>query len=1215
MLAKNLSIGKKMFLGFGIIILIMLIVIGNSYVNFVRESEAVKWNVHTYEVIQESDELLNSLINMETGARGYVITGNENFLNPFDEGKVSYEEHYNKLKEFTIDNPKQQQRLLEIQNQYEKWLEWENTKIILPMQEVSSGELNNDAIIAVVQSGEGKAMMDNLRSILGEINTEEREVLANRNIELVNMERETRTVMLVGGTLAAIAAAIIASLVIRMIVNPVKVVTNTFKEIAEGDVNLEARLNISSMDELGTMAKYFNIFMTKLKELIQENKNQNWLTVGRAELNEKIKGLQEINPLCQNIISFICRYLDAQMGVIYVKSDNNTFKLASSYAHSNSKNLSDEIYIGEGLVGQSVLEKRTILVTNSPQDYFKITSGLGEAYPKNILITPCIYHDDVECVIELGGFGEFSDVHLEYLEQISETVAISINLVKAQYKTKELLNKTLEQSEELQVQQEELRQNNEELEEQAKILKRSELELQAQQEELKVSNSELEEKTLTLEEQKKEMIKNNRNLIKANLEIEEKAKELEITNKYKSEFLANMSHELRTPLNSILVLSELLGNKKDNTPLTDKQVEYAKTIHSSGENLLKLINDILDLSKVEAGKMDINFEDVNLSELVGITKRLFSPIALQKNLDFKIEVQSNMPEEIVSDNQRIQQIINNLLSNAFKFTHSGLITMDICKPNEKDIRSFNLTSDLSNLVAIKISDTGIGIPLEKQKLIFEPFKQSDGTTSRKYGGTGLGLSISKELASLLGGNIYLSSEEGNGSTFTLIVLDGGTTSKDKNKSIVEDELVIKKDDSDALEYENLSSKNNNIGEGNDKVFDEKIEDSEKLLLIIEDDEDFLKVLSDLASKKGYSVLVEKNGLDGYNLAEKYKPDAILIDIGLPDINGWKIIDRLKNTEETKNIPVHVISGRDNEESNKESKNLVGYVKKPVNLEELYKLFNDIEENISKNFRKILIIDENEKQSGPLCDNLRNEGFNVVISRSGFEAYEILKKEQFDCMILDLKLRDMNGIEFLKKLEEENIIKFPILIHTEENITQDDEAKLKKYVDNIIIKGKRSIERLIDEASLFFNDVDLKLEDKKIQNIKYNHERESSLANKKILIIDDDMRNVFSLSSALEEKGISIVVGRNGAEGIEKLHENLDIDLIIMDVMMPEMDGYTAMNKIRKDAKFQNIPIIAITAKAMKDDRQKCIEAGANDYLTKPIEIDRLISLLRVWLYK
>jgi len=1204
-----------MFLGFGIIILIMLIVIGNSYVNFVRESEAVKWNVHTYEVIQESDELLNSLINMETGARGYVITGNENFLNPFDEGKVSYEEHYNKLKEFTIDNPKQQQRLLEIQNQYEKWLEWENTKIILPMQEVSSGELNNDAIIAVVQSGEGKAMMDNLRSILGEINTEEREVLANRNIELVNMERETRTVMLVGGTLAAIAAAIIASLVIRMIVNPVKVVTNTFKEIAEGDVNLEARLNISSMDELGTMAKYFNIFMTKLKELIQENKNQNWLTVGRAELNEKIKGLQEINPLCQNIISFICRYLDAQMGVIYVKSDNNTFKLASSYAHSNSKNLSDEIYIGEGLVGQSVLEKRTILVTNSPQDYFKITSGLGEAYPKNILITPCIYHDDVECVIELGGFGEFSDVHLEYLEQISETVAISINLVKAQYKTKELLNKTLEQSEELQVQQEELRQNNEELEEQAKILKRSELELQAQQEELKVSNSELEEKTLTLEEQKKEMIKNNRNLIKANLEIEEKAKELEITNKYKSEFLANMSHELRTPLNSILVLSELLGNKKDNTPLTDKQVEYAKTIHSSGENLLKLINDILDLSKVEAGKMDINFEDVNLSELVGITKRLFSPIALQKNLDFKIEVQSNMPEEIVSDNQRIQQIINNLLSNAFKFTHSGLITMDICKPNEKDIRSFNLTSDLSNLVAIKISDTGIGIPLEKQKLIFEPFKQSDGTTSRKYGGTGLGLSISKELASLLGGNIYLSSEEGNGSTFTLIVLDGGTTSKDKNKSIVEDELVIKKDDSDALEYENLSSKNNNIGEGNDKVFDEKIEDSEKLLLIIEDDEDFLKVLSDLASKKGYSVLVEKNGLDGYNLAEKYKPDAILIDIGLPDINGWKIIDRLKNTEETKNIPVHVISGRDNEESNKESKNLVGYVKKPVNLEELYKLFNDIEENISKNFRKILIIDENEKQSGPLCDNLRNEGFNVVISRSGFEAYEILKKEQFDCMILDLKLRDMNGIEFLKKLEEENIIKFPILIHTEENITQDDEAKLKKYVDNIIIKGKRSIERLIDEASLFFNDVDLKLEDKKIQNIKYNHERESSLANKKILIIDDDMRNVFSLSSALEEKGISIVVGRNGAEGIEKLHENLDIDLIIMDVMMPEMDGYTAMNKIRKDAKFQNIPIIAITAKAMKDDRQKCIEAGANDYLTKPIEIDRLISLLRVWLYK
>ena len=1202
-----------MFLGFGVVILIMLTVIGNSYINFVKESEAVAWNVHTYQVIQESDGVLMSLVNMETGARGYVITGNESFLEPFNQGKDSYEQHYNKLKELTIDNPEQQQRLINIEEQYKEWLNWENTKIIINRQKVSSGQSKLEDLIAIVQSGEGKKIMDNLRSTLGEVNNEELILLQNRNVDLIKMEKETRAVMLSGGALATIAAIIIASLVIRMIVNPVEIVTNTFKEIAEGDVNLEVRLNINSKDELGNMAKYFNIFMTKLKELIFENRNQSWLITGRAELSEEIRGLQEINELSFQIISYICRYLNAQIGRIYIKTDDSTYKLFGGYADNISEDSSNEFNIGEGLIGQSALEKQSILVKNVPQGYMKIVSGVGEATPKNILIVPCMYHEEAECIIELGTFNEFTDVQLKFLEQVSENIAISVNSAKAQRKMKELLDKTLVQAEELQVQQEELRQNNEELEEQTNSLKQSEMNLQTQQEELKVSNEELEQQTQKLEQQKREMIKNNERLRKANFEIEEKAKELQIANKYKSEFLANMSHELRTPLNSILVLSQLLENKKDNEPLTEKQLEYAKTIHSSGENLLRLINDILDLSKVEAGKMDINFEKVNLIELVEDIRRLFSPIALQKSLDLKIEIEKGLPEEITSDRQRLQQIVNNLLANAFKFTNDGCIVMNICRPKERDIEYFNVKGDVNKLISIEVIDTGIGISEDKQNLIFEAFKQVDGTISRKFGGTGLGLSISKELAHLLGGTIYLKSQEGKGSTFTLVILNN-------DSDVIELVQLDKgKDQGDNEEF-NAVFEEVNVSTNNDISIDkfdyEEIERrDEKLILIIEDDEQFLSILSELADKKNYKVLTEKNGEEGIKLAAKYRPDAILLDIGLPDINGWEVVDRLKNIETTKNIPIHIISGSQDKNSYNKLDNLVEYLKKPVNLEELYNLFNEIEDNISKDFKKVLIVDENKDQTNIIYDSLNQRGIQVNILESGLDAYNLLKTEQFDCMILDLKLKDMNGLELLNKLKAENIKNFPILIHTENNITQEDEEKLNQYAESIIIKGNSSIQRLLDEASLFLHSVDSNIENEKIKHIKSSHEKERSLTNKNILIVDDDMRNVFSLTSALEEKGMNVIVGRNGAEGIEKLKENSYIDLIIMDVMMPKMDGYTAMQEIRKEKKFNNIPIIAITAKAMKDDRQKCIEAGANDYLTKPVEINKLISLLRVWLYK
>ncbi|CAI3232905.1 histidine kinase [Clostridium neonatale] len=1211
MIIRRLSIGQKMFIGFGIIILIMLAVIGNTYINFVKESEAVKWNVHTYKVIQESDCLLMSLLDMETGARGYVITGNESFLEPFNKGNSSYENHYDKLKQLTEDNSEQQQRLYNINNKYKEWVEWEKNIIIAKRKEVSSGKLKLEDLIAIVQSGYGKNMMDELRSILGDINNEEERLLQNRNADLIKMEKETRVIMLTGGALATIAAIIIASLSIRMIVNPVKVVTNTFREIAEGEVNLEARLMSNSEDEIGKMARYFNIFMTKLKELISENRNQSWLTTGRAELNEEMRGVREINTLSSRIITYICRYLNMQIGRFYVKTDSNTFKVFGSYSYNSSEGSPDEFNIGEGLVGQAALEDKIVLVQDVPADYMKIISGLGEAVPKNILIAPCMYHEEIECIIELGSFNQFTDVQLKFIEQVSENIATSINLTKAQTKMEVLLNKTLVQAEELQVQQEELRQNNEELEEQAKILKQSEMNLQTQQEELRVSNEELEEQTKKLEQQKRDISENNKLLRKANHEIEGKAKELEIANKYKSEFLANMSHELRTPLNSIIVLSQLLENKKANEPLTEKQLEYSKTIHSSGKNLLRLIDDILDLSKVESGKIDINFDQVNLAELAENTKSLFTPIILQKNIDFNIEIEDGLPEKIISDEQRLQQIINNLLSNAFKFTETGYVKMNICIPKEEDIKNYKIEENVNKLISIEIIDTGIGIPADKQTLIFEAFKQVDGTISRKYGGTGLGLSISRELARLLGGNIYLKSEEGKGSKFTLVFLDNDNMEQVKlNK---EEYSGIDKNYRDNLEEKIILE--NDINEFTKDEHDESKKEDEKLLLIIEDDEQFSTLLSELAYKKNYKVLIEKNSDEAIKLAEKYNPYAILLDSGLSDNSGLRVVDKLQNLEYTKNIPIHIISWKEDKNSYDKMKNLVWHIKKPYNLEELYNLFDKIETSLSNDSKKLLIVDEDKSQSNMIYNNLNERGFKITTLESGLDAYKLLKDEQFDCMILDLNLKDMNGIDLVNKLKEENLVNFPILIYTEGNITQEEEDKLNKYTESIIIKGNNSIDRLLDEVSLFFHSVDSNIDNKNFKNIKFSEEKENLLNNKNILIVDDDMRNVFSLTSALEEKGMNVVVGRNGSEGIKKLYEINTIDLILMDVMMPEMDGYTAMKEIRKEKQFDNIPIIAITAKSMKEDRQKCIEAGSNDYLTKPVDINKLISLLKVWLYK
>lgn len=1010
--------------------------------------------------------------------------------------------------------------------------------------------------------------------------------------------------------LALLLSILISIRIVRMVVSPVKTVTNTFKEISEGEADLEVRMEVNSLDELGEMARYFNKFMEKLQFIILESESQNWLKTGQTELNEIMRDEQDLLSLCNNVIIYIARYLNIQTGSIYIRMDDETFKFHGGYAYTKGEDFLDIIKLGQGVIGQAAQENKSIVLSGIKPDYLKIDSSIVSAVPINVVVLPCTHNNEVRCVIELGALDIFTEKQLNFLNEVSESIAVNIDRIISRKKLQELLHRTLSQSEELQVQQEELRQSNEELEEQTNALKESELRLQTQQEELRVTNEELIERTKTLEQQKEQINTKNENLIKAQKEIEEKAKALETTSKYKSEFLANMSHELRTPLNSILVLSQLLSEKKDKVPLTEKQLEFANTIHASGSELLRLINDVLDLSKVESGKIDINFEMTNLHEFANGIERSFGQIAEKKGLNFSVVVEEDLPEYIYTDSHRLQQIMNNFISNALKFTDNGEVVLRIAYADEGFISQNDLKS--KRLISIAVSDTGIGIPLDKQSLIFEPFKQSDGTTSRKYGGTGLGLSIAKELAKLLGGSINLNSDD-KGSTFSLLL------PLEFNQDIANKEVAITEDLEANCKSLSFYDNNDDIIDSNNKLDDGNIEDpinkKESLILIIEDDVRFSNVLAELARNKGYRCIVASSGKMGIEIAKNKRPDAIILDIGLPDINGLEVIEELRTMLETTSIPIHVLSGKEDISFNGNVDGIIGHMIKPVSMEQIQQVFEVVEGSFASGFNRLLLVGIDEIEQNNISSIIGKNDIKMSSTQYGSEAIKLLRNERYDCIILDLKLKDMSGFELLKCIVNEDISNIPIIVYTEKSLTNDEAMELQKYTESIIIKGLRSIDRLTGEVSLFLHRFGSKEQQNIHKMIRSSYEKEESLKGRKVLIVDDDMRNVFALSSALEEKGIKVEVGRNGKEGLEKLKNNTDIDLILMDIMMPEMDGYTAIKEIRGSKEISKIPIIALTAKSMKEDRNKCIEAGANDYLTKPIEINRLLSLVRVWLYK
>lgn len=1051
--------------------------------------------------------------------------------------------------------------------------------------------------------------------------------------------------------LLGITTFLLSAYISGMISKSVNTLLDNFREIARGKI--DKKITVTTKDEFGMLSSSFGEMQESLLLLVDqmqkvadgdysvtitpksaddrisialnkmtlalgkasaENSRQNWIKTGQNLLNEKMRGDKSLHELTVEVVTFLAEYMQAQVGAIYLPDDDGkTISLYGSYAFIKRKKLSDKFEIGEGLVGQAAFGRQTISLTDVPEDYTRIASATGDMRPRNVLVQPLLHDNKLMGVVELASKDEFDDDKLEFIRMVSENIAISIASSIARIKLADLLQQTQQQAEELQTQQEELKVANEELEEQTKALKTSERELQSQQEELRVTNEELEEKTHYLETQKNEINLKNIELERTKTDLEEKAHELEVTGKYKSEFLANMSHELRTPLNSLLILSKnLLQNKKQN--LDADQLESVEIINRSGKDLLNLINEILDLSKIESGKMELNFETIRVTDIADNIRRNFNHVINEKGLELNVSVSPEMPETIRTDIVRFEQVIKNLISNAVKFTHQGSINVNFDPAplmhtyNRDDINP-------RDFFALRVTDTGIGIPTEKQLIIFEAFQQADGSTSRKYGGTGLGLSICREIVKLFGGEIQLQSEAGKGSTFAVFlplrIDDNSHNGLSKIKAETETEIPSKP-------YKSSFSDETSIAINSPKAIEDDrnhLSGDDRIILVVEDDINFARVLKKQCHDKGFKFLHAVTGESGLKMADKYLPDAILLDIKLPGIDGITVLDRLKDTPKIRHIPVHIMSALE-ETIDVYQKGAIGYLHKPIDEKMMDEAFSKLKGVIDKDVKDLLIVEDDDVMLKHVIEVIGTEGVATTGAKTAAEALSLIRQKKFDCIVLDLGLPDMSGFELLKKIESEQQIEMPpVIIYTGKELTREENNVLKKYAESIIIKGVKSEERLLDETALFLHRVVDRLPKKKQQIISTLHDKAATLQDKRVLLVDDDMRNLFALAKVLDEKGMIIIEAENGRVAIDKLKEEKHIDIVLMDIMMPVMDGYEAMREIRRMTEFKSMPIIALTAKAMKDDFEKCIAAGASDYLAKPIDIEKLMSLLSVWLYK
>lgn len=1095
-----------------------------SYENTQRLKNNITQTSHTHDTLLGLLDLVSTLKDAETGQRGYILTGDAAYLEPYLKAKESIGAKIKNLDElnkaehinFTLIEQVRKNTQSKF-NEIESVLETYHSK-------------GRSAAIQIITAGKGKAVMDSLRRDIEIMKKEEQGI---RDARIIAREQAYR-ISLVSGLIAAFSGALLAVIVAVL-----------------------------------------------LARVMKQRERDDWIRNGQAGIAAAMIGDQTIDELGRNILSFLAEYFGAHGGAFFVRGKDG-FQKITTYGIPEGSNIPEKFGADDGLLGQAVRDRKPFVVRNVPEGYMVIGSALGRAKPEHLVISPSVVDNTANSVIELGFINDLGDDAIELLDKVTETIGIAVRTADYRTHLQNLLEETQRQSEELQSQSEELRVSNEELEEQSRALKESQARLEQQQAELEQTNTQLEEQTQLLENQKND-------LENANEDILSKARDLELASQYKSDFLANMSHELRTPLNSSLILAKLLADNPQGN-LSDEQVQFAQTIQSAGNDLLTLINDILDLSKIEAGHMEIHAETIRISRLANDLGNIFTPTAAQKGLNFTISIADGCPETVVTDKQRLEQVLKNLLSNAIKFTDQGAVDLSIRLDGGS--------------IAFTVNDTGIGISKEQQQTIFEAFRQADGTISRKYGGTGLGLSISRELTKLLGGAISLHSTQGKGSSFTLTIPQNYTSIAVQDRTSLQAPSIFANTVPPAPMPESAEAETAPLRAPPFEDDRGRIRSGSRSILVIEDDAVFARILYDLAKELEFMCLVANTAEDGLNIAKQYLPSAVL--------------DRLKRNQHTRHIPVHVLSAGDYTQAAL-SMGAVGYLPKPVKRDELIDAIHQMETRLSRTMHKVLLVEDDQIQRESVCKLLGSNDVEIVGAATAAECLAQLKDNTFDCMVLDLTLPDASGYSLLETLSREDAYSFPpVIVYTGRDLSTDEEQKLRKYSKSIIIKGAKSPERLLDEVTLFLHQVVSDLPAEKQKLLQKARNRDEALEGRRILIVEDDVRNVYSLTNILEPRGASVEIARNGQEALDVLQKAQDnpdrkIDLVLMDVMMPVMDGLTATREIRKQKSWKKLPIIVLTAKAMKDDQERCLDAGANDYMAKPLDVEKLLSLVRVWM--
>ncbi|RZK82535.1 MAG: response regulator [Pedobacter sp.] len=1190
----NSSLKNNLRIGLGLSLLILFITSAASYTsikNLVQSAELVN---HTNNVLSNLDGVMSTLKDAETGQRGYLLTGDKVFLEPYNGAKERVIKRIEDITAETSDNPFQQKNIKRLQDIVEN-------RLSIIEQTIQVKE--RGGTVSVVELMSGKVYMDDARNVTNNMRAEERRLLDSRTKELNDVAGYTPVLILVAAALAILITIffyrkVSSDFTVRMrlqqelqdkneeIDNRIEVIQNIAGRISSGDYQI--RLDEKEKDGLGSLALSLNAMAESLQYSFSLLADKEWLQSGIATLNDKMVGEKNVNRLAHDILESIVDHSKSSVAAFYLLADDRNLHLEGSFSLADNQT-KQVLKAGEGICGQAVISGKRILISDIPEGEMTISYASGNTRPRNIVAVPIVRNDVVVGVIELGSLIPYTDLQLQFFDNVSENIAIAVHVALNRKRMQELLEETQAQTEELQAQHSELEGLNAELEAQSQKIQTSEEELRVQQEELLQSNQELEERTSLLEEK-------NQLIQERNIDIQQKAEQLELSTKYKSEFLANMSHELRTPLNSILLLSKLMSENKD---LDEEYIEYAEVIQSSGQGLLGLIDEILDLSKIEAGKMKLEFADVNVKEVATDMRSLFNPIAKSKNLELVFDIDDSL-RNINTDKMRLEQILKNLLSNAVKFTSQGKVSLTV------------KMEDDNRFVSFKVTDTGIGIPLDKQALVFEAFQQADGSTRRKFGGTGLGLSISRELAKLLGGEIELTSKENVGSEFTFSlpldrIAEQAVVAEVKPVSVSSyfDNAPVVLEERFTVTHipQEVEDDRNSIIEG------------DKIILIIEDDTSFAKILLNFTRARKYKGIVAVRGDVGIELANHFMPTAILLDIQLPVKDGWQVMEELKSNPVTKPIPVHIMSSL---EVKKESllKGAVDFINKPFAIEHMQQIFQKLEHALSRHPKKVLIVEENKQHAEALSYFLSNYSINTQVAGNVTEGIDALQKKEVDCVILDMGIPDKGAYETLETIKKsEGLENLPIIIFTGKNLSKGEETRIKQYADSIVVKTAHSYQRILDEAGLFLHLVEEKSSDR---NRVPASERLGGLyevlKNKTVLIADDDVRNIFSLTKALEQHKMTVLAATDGKEALQILKENPLVDIVLMDMMMPEMDGYESTREIRKIPAYKQLPVLAVTAKAMMGDREKCIAAGASDYISKPVDIDQLISLLRVWLY-